>query len=191
MDIRTGIYAYLNIAGMYIDTGWLNFKKLPGGFSGLYVGVRNILGHCADCKHDGLCASEPVNDVINSLSEGFFDLVDDAFGGKDIHVKQSELDDRPSVADADVLAVQPGMLPSGQEGIVCVSKEQIEMEKQMNKEARKKKKNKRGLWGRIRRRWDWPWEDDEDDEDENEDEDEEDDDEKVKKNVCTGEDIPA
>ena len=64
IDLKTGIYAYINMAGFYIDTSWIG-NKVGSDFNGLYWGIKNLVARCTDCGNNS-CVSEPLNDLFDS-----------------------------------------------------------------------------------------------------------------------------
>lgn len=68
MDLKTGVYAFMNIAGFYIDTSWIG-NKMPGSeFSGLYWGVKNLVAKCSSCGNTS-CVSQSFNDLFDKAKK--------------------------------------------------------------------------------------------------------------------------
>ena len=68
IDLKTGVYAFINLAGFYIDTSWIG-NKMPGSdFSGLYWGIKNLVAKCTDCGNSS-CVSQPFNDLFDSAKK--------------------------------------------------------------------------------------------------------------------------
>lgn len=68
MDLKTGLYAYLNLLGFYIDTSWIG-DKVGSGFSGLYWGIKNLVAKCGDCGKEP-CFSQAINKVLDVATDG-------------------------------------------------------------------------------------------------------------------------
>ncbi len=66
--MKSGIYAYLNIAGFYIDTSWIG-DNAGSKFSGLYWGIKNLVAKCGDCG-DEPCVSQAVNKLLDLALDG-------------------------------------------------------------------------------------------------------------------------
>ena len=47
LDAKFGVYAFLQIAGFYIDTGWIG-DKAHATFGGLYWGIKNVIASCVE-----------------------------------------------------------------------------------------------------------------------------------------------
>ena len=68
MDVKTGVYAFVRIAGFYIDTNWIG-KAAPGtDMTGLYWGLKNLVAMCRPCDP---CLGTWVNDLLDVAASGF------------------------------------------------------------------------------------------------------------------------
>ena len=116
MDLKTGIYAFINIAGFYIDTSWIG-DKVGSGFSGLYWGIKNLRAKCSDCGNK-LCVSQPFNDL--------FDSARDALGMNGTKFRLHELGDTEHVSKDGIYSLDNQMvgedMPTGNPNISCVAK---------------------------------------------------------------------
>jgi len=81
MDVKTGFYAFFNLAGFYIDTSWLG-DKTGDGFSGLYWGVKNLIAKCGDCG-DKPCLRQAADEVLGIAKDGFESLLPIGFEDMD------------------------------------------------------------------------------------------------------------
>ena len=61
IDLKTGVYAYFQLAGFFIDTSWIG-SKAHGDFSGLYWGIKNLVAKCLECHTDCI---ERARDLLN------------------------------------------------------------------------------------------------------------------------------
>lgn len=65
--MKTGIYAYINLAGFYVDTSWIG-NKASKDFGGLYWGIKNLVAICTDCGNAS-CVSSHLNDLFDTAKE--------------------------------------------------------------------------------------------------------------------------
>ena len=115
MDLKTGIYAFINIAGFYIDTSWIG-NKVPGSeFSGLYWGVKNLVAKCSSCGNNA-CVSQSFNDLFDSAKK--------ALGMNGKKFRLHELGDSEHVSKDSISSLDRHMegedMPTGDIEQVCV-----------------------------------------------------------------------
>lgn len=116
MDLKTGIYAFLNIAGFYVDSNWIG-DKVGSDFSGLYWGIKNLVAKCGDCGEEP-CLSKVINKALDSVTDKF-DWIDQKF-------KVSELEETVHVAKDSILSLDLQMagedMPTGDPETACYAK---------------------------------------------------------------------
>ena len=61
--MKSGLYAYLNFAGFYIDTSWIG-DNAGSKFPGLYWGIKNLVAKCSDCGETP-CVSQLINELLD------------------------------------------------------------------------------------------------------------------------------
>lgn len=116
MDLKTGIYAFLNLAGFYVDTNWIG-DKVGSDFSGLYWGIKSLVAKCGDCGEEQ-CLSQKINDVL--------DVAIDGLGFIDSTFRVSELTDSDHVSKDSILSLNDQMvgedMPTGNPDVACYAK---------------------------------------------------------------------
>ncbi len=126
MDVKTGFYAFFNLAGIYIDTSWLG--DITGdGFSGLYWGVKSLIAKCGDCGNRS-CLSQAADEVLGVAKDGFESLLAPGFkdmgGSKKAAVTDltdSEHEDKGSIDSLDKSILGMDM-PTGNPNASCYAK---------------------------------------------------------------------
>lgn len=61
--MKSGLYAYLNLAGFYIDTNWIG-DNAGSKYPGLYWGIKNLVATCSDCGEEP-CVSQAINKLLD------------------------------------------------------------------------------------------------------------------------------
>lgn len=116
MDLKTGIYAYLNLLGFYIDTSWIS-NKVGSDFSGLYWGIKNLIANCGDCGEEP-CVSQAVNKLLGVASDGH-DFVDGNYSVSNL--TDSEHAGKDSILSLDNEMVGEDM-PTGNPDVSCYAR---------------------------------------------------------------------
>ena len=73
VDLKTGVFAFVRIAGFYIDSGWIGTKAPGTDMSGLYWGTKNLIAVCKPCDTAGSlpCLATPINELLGVAATGF------------------------------------------------------------------------------------------------------------------------
>ena len=64
VDLKTGLYAYVNFAGFYVDTQWLGTKP-KGSVGGLYWPIKSLVAKCVPC----VPLQPPLGDGVNCMGD--------------------------------------------------------------------------------------------------------------------------
>lgn len=116
MDLKTGLYAFLNIAGFYVDSNWIG-DKVGSDFPGLYWGIKNLVAKCGDCGKES-CVSQAVNEVL--------DVAVDGLGFIDGKSRVGELTDSAHVSKDSIFSLDNQMvgedMPTGDPDTSCYAK---------------------------------------------------------------------
>ena len=114
MDLKTGVNAYLNLGGFYVDTSWIGTGKVGNDFPGLYWGIKNLVAQCGDCGKEP-CASKFINKALKAFAWNDY--------GK---FKMSELDDTKHVSKDGINSldkeVEGDDMPTGDPETACYAK---------------------------------------------------------------------
>ena len=116
MDLKTGIYAFLNVAGFYVDSNWIG-NKVGSEFSGLYWGIKNMVAKCGDCGKEP-CVSQAVNKLLDVAVDGV-GFLDKKFHGSEL--TNSEHVSKDSIFSLDNQMVGEDM-PTGDPDKSCYAK---------------------------------------------------------------------
>ena len=116
VDLKTGLYAYLNLAGFYVDTSWIG-NKVGSDFSGIYWGVKNLVAKCGDCGKDP-CLSQAVNKLL--------DVAVDGIGFLGMNTSLNRLSDSEHVSKDSIFSLDNSVLgddmPTGDPEKACYAK---------------------------------------------------------------------
>ena len=113
MDLKSGLYAFLDIAGFYIDTNWIG-NKIPGiPGPGLYWLVKNLVAKCGDCGEES-CKSQAADKIL--------DLIDHS---DDKTYLQNDLKESTHVSKDSIYSLDHQMegeeMPTGDPENICVA----------------------------------------------------------------------